>query len=108
MCKKNQSIKPSVYFLFGNVLACFSGLGRIAYLWLSDNGQIIFKEEGSFATEKLCLVCEWENCNVVEADIEIFLSHVVNTHLTNLTLVLANFLPYSFFKCRWINNVPLN
>lgn len=43
------------------------------------------KKKVCFAAEKLCLVCEWENCSVVEADIEIFLSHIVNTHLTNLT-----------------------
>ncbi|CAL1286144.1 unnamed protein product [Larinioides sclopetarius] len=42
------------------------------------------KKRVCFAAEKLCLVCEWENCDIVEANIEIFLSHIATEHLTKV------------------------
>ncbi|GIY21125.1 histone H4 transcription factor [Caerostris extrusa] len=42
------------------------------------------RKKVAYASEKLCLICEWEECDVVEVDIEIFLCHITKEHLTKL------------------------
>ncbi|KAG8188839.1 hypothetical protein JTE90_004650 [Oedothorax gibbosus] len=42
------------------------------------------KKRVCFSVEHVNLLCEWENCGIVENDIDIFIDHITTEHLTKL------------------------